>query len=295
MHVSTAEVVSFHQTLTEYYYEAGRHDLPWRSPEQDGSFDPYKVFISEVMLQQTQAGRVTPKYAEFLERFPAVHDLASAPLSSVLIAWSGLGYNRRAKYVWQAARMVEDEYAGVFPDSSKELQQLPGVGPNTAGAVLAYAYDEPAIFIETNIRTVIIHHFFKQKTAVTDKSILEVLGSIVPKIHDAEAMHMQGAILGPREFYWAMMDYGTFLKKTVGNLNRVSKHYAKQTSFKGSKREIRGHVIRLLSDKAVSWSDMRKAIPDERLDEVLRGLESEGLIVVKSSALRLADISPKRQ
>ena len=165
----------FQQTVWEYYDQSGRHSLSWRLPEPDGRFNPYKIMVSEVMLQQTQVSRVIVKYQQFLELFPTVTDLARAELGQVLTAWQGLGYNRRAKFLWQAAQMVEAEFAGVFPQDQKELTRLPGIGINTAGAIMAYAYDQPVSFIETNIRTVFIHHFFHDQQAVPDQLIMQIV------------------------------------------------------------------------------------------------------------------------
>src|SRR6185437_9030478 len=158
--MDTAAIQRFMAQLTAYYEAHGRHDLPWRLPAPDGSFDPYKILVSEVMLQQTQVGRVLPKYQQFLSRFPDVKSLATAPLGDVLKMWNGLGYNRRAKFLWLAAQKIVDGFGGVFPSDVQQLELLPGVGANTAGAIRVYAFNKPAIFIETNIRTVYIHHFF---------------------------------------------------------------------------------------------------------------------------------------
>lgn len=288
MQVKTSDIVSFHRMLTNYYYESGRHDMPWRMPDKKSNFDPYKIMVSEIMLQQTQVDRVMPKYETFLKQFPSVHDLATASLGEVLKTWSGLGYNRRAKYIWQAARTVQDMFAGVFPRTAAELQELPGVGPNTAGAIMAYAYDEPVVYIETNIRTVVIHHFYPKSKAVADKSIRKIMEKLVPKIHDSEAMHMQGAILGPREFYWAMMDYGSYLKKSAGNAARASKHYKKQSEFRGSKRELRGKIIRLLTTKPRTVQELEKQVQDDRLPDILNDLAREDMIIVDKQKLRLS-------
>lgn len=293
MRIPTSLVVSFHRILTDYYYEFGRHDMAWRKPGENGAFDPYRIFISEMMLQQTQVDRVMPKYKEFLERFPSVQTLAASSISDVLTAWSGLGYNRRAKYVWEAANMIHIEYQDQFPATQQELQAIPGIGPNTAGAIVAYAYNEPVVFVETNIRTVIIHHFFTDKKDVPDTDILEVLSHVVPQKQDMAIMRLQGAILGPREFYWAMMDYGTYLKKTIGNVGRASRHYTKQSVFKGSKREIRGQVIRLLTKEHLEEADLYKVIPDPRLEEVITELLSEGMIARTGDVLSLAGAGPQ--
>jgi A/G-specific adenine glycosylase len=259
----------FQQTVWNYYHEHGR-DLPWRHSEPDGSFDPYKIMISEIMLQQTQAARVVPKYHEFISLFPTVQELAQAPLADVLKAWSGLGYNRRAKFLWQATQQIKD----VFPGSLEELVALPGIGVNTAGAILAYGFNKPVVFIETNIRTVYIHHFFADHVEVHDKEIMPLVEATL----DQES---------PREWYWALMDYGTFIKSTIGNASRSSRHYAKQSTFAGSKRQIRGQVIRLLTSGPQSVDSLRQNIPDERLGKVLDTLIKEQLIQLDGRLYRL--------
>jgi A/G-specific adenine glycosylase len=255
----------FYEKLWEYYDAHGRHDLPWRQPEHDGAFDPYKIMVSEIMLQQTQVSRVVPKYHSFLQKFPKTTDLAAAKLGDVLRQWQGLGYNRRAKFLWQAAQKIISEHGGNFPETVEELVKLPGIGKNTAGAIAAYAYNKPAIFIETNIRTVYIHHFFAGKKGVDDKEII----SLLHKTIDTK---------NPRTFYWALMDYGTYLKQTQGNLSKLSNGYVKQSKFHGSNRQIRGAVIRQLSRSSGTYDSLQNAIQDERLDTVLAELVAEGLI-----------------
>lgn len=267
---STDEIIGIRNIVWDYYHDNGRHDMPWRHDEHN----PYHIMVSEIMLQQTQVARVVMKYREFLMKFPTVAALAAAPLGEVLIIWSGLGYNRRAKFLHQAAQMVVEEYGGVFPQTSAELVRLPGIGVNTAGAILAYAYNQPVVFVETNIRTVIIHHFFADDSSVPDKAILEIAEQLLDPEH-------------PREWYWALMDYGSYLKKTVGNLNRQSKTYAKQSTFAGSKRQIRGQVIRKLAAAAQTPAQLEQEIADERLQEVLADLLAEGLIVKQGARLRL--------
>ena len=267
--VRKAAISSFQETVQQHYALYGRHDLPWRLPEHGGTFDPYKILVSEIMLQQTQVSRVIPKYQEFLKRFPDVETLARAPLGDVLRVWNGLGYNRRAKFLWQAARTVQHEFGGVFPEQTSELTHLPGVGKNTAGAVAAYAFDKPAVFIETNIRTAFIYHFFLDRTAVSDSEILALVGAALPAEGDGQY----------REWYWALMDYGSFLKQSAKNLNKLSKSYNKQSPFEGSRRQVRGKVIRLLSKKPHSKAALGREIADERLESVLSDLVNEGLIV----------------
>jgi A/G-specific adenine glycosylase len=263
----------FQETVWGYYQGYGR-SLPWREPDANGMFDPYKILVSEIMLQQTQAPRVIPKYEQFLEHFPNIQTLAVASQQDVLTAWSGLGYNRRARFLHQAAQAVAAQHDGVVPGNEKDLVALPGVGTNTARAVLTYAFNQPVVFIETNIRTVYIHHFFQDKDAVPDTDIMELVQHTVDKEH-------------PREWYWALMDYGSHLKTTVGNFSRYSKHYTKQSKFTGSRRQIRGAVIKLLTNKPLLLTDIQMNIPDERLESVLADLVKEGMIIKSGNRYRL--------
>jgi len=263
----------FQQIVMDYYRAKGRHDLPWRQPLADGSFDPYSILVSEIMLQQTQVARVLPKFTTFTMQFPSIAALAAAPLGEVLKAWSGLGYNRRAKFLWQAAQQVMATHHGRLPDTLSELVCLPGVGTNTAGAVLAYAFNKPVVFIETNIRTVFIHHFFANEPAVPDRAISDIVAATVPD--------------DPREWYWALMDYGTHLKQIVGNVSQRSKHYTKQSTFVGSKRQIRGRVLQLLAEGSRKTTELAGEIQDDRLDLVLADLVREGLITEHAGQYKL--------
>lgn len=265
---------NFQDQVWDYYHDHGRHDLPWRQ-EHDGAFDPYQIMVSEIMLQQTQVARVIPKYQAFLEQFPTVKSLAEAPLGDVLRSWSGLGYNRRAKYLHQAAQKVQKDYAGRFPQTLTELTTLPGVGQNTAGAILAYAFNLPTMFVETNVRTVFIHHFFNDQTDIHDKAIFELVSLASP----GEGQY--------REWYWALMDYGSFLKQTVGNANRQSKTYARQSTFAGSRRQIRGQILKLLGETSMTDKKLRDQIVDDRFSEVLEDLIAEGLVTKRGRHLSL--------
>ena len=274
MMIDDATISDFQASVWDYYHNHARHDLPWRVSEADGSFDPYKILVSEIMLQQTQVARVIPKYHEFLARFPSLAALAEAELGDVLRVWNGLGYNRRAKFLHQAAQQIMANPDGEFPRSSIELTKLPGVGVSTAGAVLAYTFNQPAVFLETNIRTVYIYHFFRDQTGIPDKEILEVVSQTLDGEH-------------PREWYWALMDYGSHLKQAEGNLSRHGTSYAKQSKFAGSKRQIRGQVIRVLGVKPLTFDTLAVEIPDPRLQAVVDDLLQEGLITQSGQRLTL--------
>jgi A/G-specific adenine glycosylase len=268
MELSHQAKENFLETLWDHYAVSRRGALVWRLPEPNGSFDPYKIMVSELMLQQTQVARVIPKYEAFLRRFPTVTILAEAELGDVLREWQGLGYNRRAKFLWQAAQKIAED--GSFPNTTEGLTALPGIGVNTAGAVMAYAYNVPVFFVETNIRTVYIHHFFAGLSDITDKEIAALLEQTLN--HE-----------NPREFYWALMDYGSYLKSTVGNPNKASRHYAKQSKFEGSRRQVRGLIIRMLGDKPYDPEILRQAVADDRYAEVVQELLAEGMIKLDSN------------
>ena len=247
------------------YFAAHQRDMPWRSEPT-----PYHVLVSELMLQQTQVVRVLPKYQAFIERFPDVHSLAVAPLADVLAMWNGLGYNRRAKFLHAAAGQIVQHYGGEIPDSQAALMGLPGVGVNTAGAIMVYAFNQPVAFVETNIRTVFFHHFFADEDGIDDKEVAELVAQTL----DAES---------PREWYWALMDYGAHLKSTVGAAISRSKHYTRQSKFEGSRRQLRGEVVRrLLADDFDPAS-----IQDTRLESVIADLEREEFIEKIDGRLRL--------
>ncbi|MBC7708076.1 A/G-specific adenine glycosylase [Polaromonas sp.] len=262
--MAACSTLTFQHLILDYYDHYGRHDLPWRLPDADG-FDPYKVMVSELMLQQTQVSRVIPKFEQFVTVFPTVADLAAVQLGDVLKLWSGLGYNRRAQYLHRAAQIIVTDFSSVMPSTIEALRTLPGVGVNTAAAIAAYSYNQPVIFVETNIRSVYIHHFFAGANNVTDAEILAKVAATLD-------------VTNPRCWYWALMDYGTYLKNTTGNAARRSASYSRQSVFAGSRRQMRGQVIKLLGQKPQSLTQLRTVLADERLTEVLQSLVAEGLI-----------------
>jgi len=233
------------QALSTYVKLPARSHLPWRK-----THNPYHVLVSEIMLQQTQVERVTDFYRRFLQQFPTVSALADAPRSEVLRAWQGLGYNRRAKFLHEAAQVIVKKHKGKMPRKVYEMEQLPGVGPYTARAVAAFAYNEPEVFIETNIRTVFLHHCFaRAKKPISDKKILPLI-----------AYALAQSALSPRDFYAALMDYGTELKRHGVRLNTKSAHYVRQSKFEGSRRQVRGGIIRALLKGPAPLSVLARAL-----------------------------------
>jgi len=264
----------FRDLVWEHYETRGRHGLPWRKTR-----DPYRVLVSEVMLQQTQVERVVPYYEAFLETFPTVRALADAPLSSVLSRWQGLGYNRRAKMLHEAAKAVVLDHGGKVPTSVSALESLPGVGHYTARAVAAFAGNEDVTFVETNIRTAVTHHFFPGDGAVSDKDILLIL----------EKAHPEGRA---REWYSALMDYGAALKRSGVRLNARARGYRKQAKFDGSRRQARGAILKaLVGGPKKSEFLMALLGPDrkEQLRAQLASLTKEGLVELSRGRFRLPD------
>jgi A/G-specific adenine glycosylase len=251
---------SYKKTVRAYYKKHGRHALPWRRTQ-----DPFRILVSEVMLQQTQVDRVIPFYLAFLKKFPAAPALARAPLSDVLRAWQGLGYNRRAKYLHEAAEIIAKK--GRIPCDKESLMALPGIGAYTASAIRAFALNKPDVFIETNIRSAYIHHFFPRKKHVHDAELLPLIEKTLDRKH-------------PREWYYALMDYGSHLKKTEGNASRRSARHVRQKPFKGSDREVRGAILRA---HLMGENPQELPFPKKRLAVQLKKLRTEGLISCLSS------------
>jgi A/G-specific adenine glycosylase len=260
---TTKRDAAFIRTVRAYYRKHGRHELPWRRTD-----DPYRILVSEVMLQQTQVPRVILKYEEFLKRFPTVRALAKASLGDVLRVWQGLGYNRRAKLLHECAKTVVAAYRGVFPRTYDELRSLPGIGPYTAGAVMAFAYNKPVPLIETNVRSVYLHHYFHDRTDVPDSALMPIIERTLDHTH-------------PGRWYAALMDYGTHLKRTVGNSSVRSRHYVRQSSFTGSDRALRGMILRELARGAKTKRTLERAASSysgTRVAAQLAKLRTEGMI-----------------
>ncbi len=253
-------IKKFQETVYTYY-RAHKRDLPWRRTK-----NPYYILVSEIMLQQTQVERVRAYYATFIQTFPTPQALADAPLPDVLRLWKGLGYNRRAINLKRCAEEVVKR--GSFPRTYDELLELPGIGQSTAGALMNFAFNIPTPFIETNIRSVFIHAFFRDRTDVSDKELASLIEQSIDREH-------------PREWFYALYDYGTHLKKTVGNQNVRSKHYKKQSTFKGSRRELRAKVLFYKLDHPKSSATaIAKALKEDnvQVESVLADLIQEGVV-----------------
>jgi A/G-specific adenine glycosylase len=260
MQLTPRQVKDFQKNVWNYYTQ-NKRPMEWRD-----NLSPYSIVVSEIMLQQTQVNRVTEKYAEFMAAFPSFKELARADNNTILSVWQGLGYNRRGLYLKQLAEIVQTDFKGILPADIGQLEKMPGIGPATARSIVAFAFNTPVSFIETNVRSVFIHHFFTNGN-VDDSSILPLVQQTLPA---GKA----------REWYWALMDYGTHLKQLHGNPNKRSLQYTKQSKFEGSNRQKRGMVLRALLTKSLSLSELAKSLSlQERvLSKVLAQLAKEGFV-----------------
>lgn len=246
-------------------------DLPWRNLS-----DPYAVLVSEVMLQQTQVARVRGRWERFMRLFPTLDALAAASTSDVLAEWQGLGYNRRALALKRAAEACAATRAGRLPETVEELVGLPGIGPATAAGVVAFAFDRPAVYLETNVRTVFLHELFPDRDKVADRELAPLVALTCPT---------QGA----RAWYYALLDYGAYLKTQVANPSRRSASYTRQSVFEGSRRQKRAELVRIvLASPGIGTAELacrldeferahaRAAVDPELFAALVRDLEAEG-------------------
>ncbi|PKN03704.1 endonuclease III [Candidatus Dependentiae bacterium HGW-Dependentiae-1] len=256
------------------FYTHNRRDFAWR-----GVDDPYKVVVSELMLQQTQTHRVAPKFELFVTEFPDFAALASAPLRDVLSLWQGLGYNRRALFLQKSAQKIMAEHVGVLPADSNILVTFPGIGKATAGSICAFAFNLPTVFIETNIRAVFIHSFFRDKEKVSDAEIMPLIEQTL----DHE---------NPRDWYYALMDYGVMLKQQCVNPSRKSAHHTTQSRFAGSDRQIRGAIVKLLTNnQSMTELKLIRSLEKDadRVKKIVEQLCSEGFIKRTPCTLEIAE------
>ncbi|MCB0324036.1 MAG: hypothetical protein KDD69_10700 [Bdellovibrionales bacterium] len=267
---STATVKRFRTLVHSFYRQHGR-DAPWRRNRT-----PYRVLVSEIMLQQTQVPRVVEPYGRFLKLFPTFQALAAAAPHEVIRAWQGLGYNRRGLALKKTAEQVVAHFNGRLPRDTESLTALPGIGTYTAAAVRVFAFEIPDVVIETNIRTVYYHFFFHGWQTVSEADLEDRIRQSL----DVEQ---------PREWYYGLMDLGSALKRSGVKLNRLSPSYRTQSTFSGSRREVRGKVLRAVSVKdRVSRQALERCVGgDARLGEVLEQLCAEGLLEATGRSFKL--------
>jgi A/G-specific adenine glycosylase len=271
-------IASFSKTMWDYYTRNGRI-LAWRE-----DVTPYRVVVSEIMLQQTQVTRVAVKFNPFLKKFPDFAALAKAPTIEVLREWQGLGYNRRGLNLQRLAKIVTEKYNGKLPKTYEELLELPGIGPNTAGSIMAFAFNIPRAFIETNIRSVYIHFFFPEVEKAEGRKACKKISDdqLIPLIEKSIAPKTK-AFAEPREWYYALMDYGSNLKRTLPNPSRRSAHHMRQSKFEGSNRQLRSYILRFVMEKPRNASDIENKFSgaqfaSEMVSKNIGDLVKEGFI-----------------
>lgn len=269
----------FIEAVYGYYHEHQR-SLPWRNHHSSSTEDwGYRVIVSEYMLQQTQVSRVIQKYSSWMNQWPTLRSFMSASFSDVVIVWSGLGYNRRSRYLYDTLRDIYRQYDGIVPNDQSLLESFAGIGKNTASAIRAYTYNAPVVFIETNIRSAYLYAFFKEHTdKVADDMIL-------CKVHETLDTDQ------PRQWYYALMDYGTYVKKEYGNQLHKAIQHKKQSKFNGSQRQIRGMIVRTLAQKRqVTVDELIAEFCDQRVLIAIDELCKEGLIINSDNTLHLPNV-----
>lgn len=260
------------RSIINGYYKKHRRDFPWRRTEE-----PYHIVVSEIMLQQTQTGRVAEKFTEFIDAFPTVESLAGAGLKDVLAVWQGMGYNRRARYLHEMAKQIVASYGGRIPDSPEILARLPGIGAATAASICAFAFNLPVVFIETNIRAVFIHFFFHDRAGVLDREIIPLVEATLDRKNS-------------RHWYSALMDYGVMLKKRHPNPSRKSAHHQRQAPFAGSRRQVRGQLLKIiLASPGITLARLSLSIDrsEEFTKSVLEELMGDSLVRKKGKSYHI--------
>jgi A/G-specific adenine glycosylase len=269
------KIGEFRRAVYGHYEREGR-SFPWR---EEGC-SPWGILLSELMLQQTQTERVSVYWLRWMKKWPGPEALHRASLEEALREWSGLGYNRRCRYLKDCARIITENLGGELPRSPGELARLPGVGPYTAGAVACFAWNYPSVFIETNIRAAGIHFFFHGREEVEDRELAPLLEGALDREN-------------PRRWYWALMDYGAALKKLTPNPGRRSAHYARQSPFKGSLRQVRGSLVRALVGGPLSLEELRRRMdvpaPEGDFYRALDALKDEFLVAEREGLYRIRD------
>ncbi|HUI66943.1 MAG TPA: winged helix-turn-helix transcriptional regulator [Nitrospirota bacterium] len=260
--LAPSEIRTFRKKIYTYYRNHGR-DLPWRKTR-----NPYNILVSEIMLQQTQVERVLEKYAQFIKAFPDFSSLARAPLRKLITIWQGMGYNRRALALRALAQTLMNERHGKLPSDPEDLMAFPGIGRYTAGAVAAFAFNQPVLFIDTNIRRVFIHTFLHGRENIKDEDILPLIQQTID-------------VSDPRTWYNALMDYGAMLKREHANPNRRSALYQRQSPFENSNRQIRGRILKVLVEESplsLSLIAKKSGMDPERVKQNLMELINEGFV-----------------
>jgi A/G-specific adenine glycosylase len=277
------------------WFRANRRDLPWRETR-----DPYRILVSEIMLQQTQVERVIPYYLAFLQRFPGVTALAASPTAEVIRVWAGLGYNRRAVNLQRTARYVATELNGHFPSTVQALRELPGIGPYTAGAIACFAFEQDVAFLDTNMRRVLHRFWFGVDVpapTATDRMATTIAEAAIPQGNGWEwnqALIEFGALQctarKPACVICPLQSQCAAFPEIQSALATLPKgvRLKREAPYSGSNRFYRGRVIAALREhQGIDLGSLGPMIRDgfsetdlPWLYEVVQGLSKDGLAVI---------------
>jgi len=262
VNISDQQIRLFQEKVLSFYTQHGR-DLPWRK-----TTDPYKILLSEMMLQQTQVSRVMEYYMQWIERWPTVESLAEAPWKDVLKAWMGLGYNRRAVHVHQAAQTIANTFAGDILQAMEHYEKVPGIGLYTSRAVRIFASNADIVTVDTNIRRIFIHEFSLPEN-ISSKELWSLAEQCLPKDQS-------------RTWHNALMDYGALL---MTSRKTGIRPLTMQSKFEGSDRQIRGMILRQLLQCSSSLEELKMItkINTSRLQKILEKMIQEGLISLSNN------------
>ena len=254
--ISETKIKNFNEKIFAWW-KKNKRTLPWRE-----TTNPYYIMISEIMLQQTQVNRSVEKYLEFIKEYPTIKELAEASVSSVLKIWSGLGYNRRALWLQEAANQIVR--LNEFPKTPEELQKLKGIGPYTSRSILIFTFNYDIATVDTNIRRILIAENFA-KVNTKEKELFIIAQKLLPK---GKA----------RDWHNALMDYGALV------LTSAKTGIKPKTTISSSSKEnrrFRGIIVKYLTrtTKAKKEKIVKNCnIPNEKIDDILVGLIADGLV-----------------
>lgn len=258
------EIKVFQQNILSWY-EAYKRDLPWRN-----TTDPYKIFLSEVMSQQTQINRVIPKYEAFLQKAATIKDLAEMDNATLLWLWSGLGFNMRALRMKQTAQSICEKYQWIFPNSYEALLELPWIWPYTASAICAFAYNQDVAVVDINVKRLFIHQF-KLDIQTKEKDIRIFAQQFIP-VGNSRIRHN------------ALMDYSAYFLNGKNTWVKSSP----QSHFLSSKRRIRGLILKhVLQGGTARISEIEKLYFHEELDNIIEWMIKDGIIEVTNQQISI--------
>ena len=292
------------------WYRHNKRDLPWRRTK-----DPYKILISEVMLQQTQVDRVVPKYELFLASFPTVQALASSSPARVIALWLGLGYNRRALSLHKGAKAVVETMNGNYPSTPDRLMEIPGIGPYTAAAVSSFAFNHDSAVVDTNVIRVLARVFIGKKAMNNspwrkefDKLARDIMPPGASRIHNNAIMEFGALVCQAKPscgkcfaFSYCIgfqeMKQGSLSEKELELLGTPKGGFGTiQSRFEGSDRQIRGRIVGVLKgnsglDKQGLFDHVQGCLQSplviDRFERILLKLEKEGMIECKGTVISL--------